>query len=204
MPNEKFTQLPTVANATLDDIICAVQGGVSVQETLSQIYNIVSSTLIAPFAGDPNGNVAGTQYKNLVWDTSGSVLYICVTTGTSSTAVWEPVAPVTPFNWNVINVTSANMSGNNGYISNNGSLVTLTLPTTSAVGQVFNIVGLGAGGWQIAQNVGQSIKYGNITTTTGGAGYVSSTNSNDTVELVTTIANTQWAVVNSQGNLNYF
>lgn len=203
MANEAFTQLPVVANATLNDIICAVQGGVSVQETLSQVYSIFAGTLVSSFAGDPNGSVAGTQYKNFVWDTSSSILYICVTTGTSSTAVWQTVAPTATFNWSVISVTSAAMVGNNGYITNNGSLITLTLPTTSAVGQVFRIVGLGAGGWQIAQNVGQNIQYGNQATTVGGAGALSSTNANDTVELVTTVANTQFTVVSTQGNLTY-
>ncbi|MDE3023319.1 MAG: hypothetical protein KGI54_15970 [Pseudomonadota bacterium] len=44
------------------------------------------------YAGNPNGNVAGNANVNgasdLVWDTTNSILYICTTTGTASTAVW--------------------------------------------------------------------------------------------------------------------
>jgi len=204
MPNEKFTQLPTVVNSNLNDIICAVQGGISSQETLSQVYQAFATQLITPFAGDPNGNVAGTIYQQFVWDTVSFKLYICTATGTSSTAVWTLATSSSTFNWNVISVTSAIMSGNNGYITNNVALVTLTLPTTSSVGQVIKIVGLGAGGWQIAQNVGQSIVIGDQSTTTGGGGSLSSTNANDAIELVTTIANTQWTVSNgAQGIITY-
>jgi hypothetical protein len=47
MANEKFTQLPTVSTAQLSDIICAVQAGVSSQETLQQILNLISTNLIS-------------------------------------------------------------------------------------------------------------------------------------------------------------
>jgi hypothetical protein len=87
MPNEKFTQLPIVANATLSDIICAVQAGVSVQETLSQVQQLMLSNTILTYPGNPNGNLAGSTYQ-LCWDTVDSVLYICTVTGTSLTAVW--------------------------------------------------------------------------------------------------------------------
>ena len=91
---EMFTELPTVASADMSDIICAVQGyvsptvlGLSVQETLQQVYNLFQSNIILFNAGDPNGSVAGTTYQFL-WDTADSILFICTTSGTSSTAVW--------------------------------------------------------------------------------------------------------------------
>lgn len=93
MANEKFTQLPTVTNAQLSDIIAAVQGGVSVQETLQQIQILMQANIIKNFAGDPNGNVAGTVY-GLCWDTVNNVLYTCTTSGTSATAVWTPAGSV--------------------------------------------------------------------------------------------------------------
>jgi hypothetical protein len=91
MANKKFTQLPTVPNATLDDIICAVQGASSVQETLSQIQELMLDNTIFSFAGDPNGNLAGATYQ-LCWDTVNDILFICTTTGTALTAVWTQSA----------------------------------------------------------------------------------------------------------------
>lgn len=91
---EMFTSLPTVATAQMSDIICAVQGyvnpsnlGLSVQESLQQVYNLFQSNIILFNSGNPNGAVAGTTYQ-FCWDTLNSTLYVCVTSGTSSTAVW--------------------------------------------------------------------------------------------------------------------
>src|SRR5580693_9393557 len=98
MANEMFTQLPSVANAQLTDIICAVQGyvspsspGTSVQETLQQVFNLMQSNVVLSFAGNPNGNVAGVTFQ-FCWDTTDTALYICTTSGTASTAVWTLVA----------------------------------------------------------------------------------------------------------------
>jgi hypothetical protein len=98
MSNEMITSLPTVTNASLTDIIYAVQGytsptsiGTSVQETLGQVLSLIQSNVIAHFAGNPNGNVAGTQYQSLCWDSADNFLWICTTSGTASTAVWKPI-----------------------------------------------------------------------------------------------------------------
>jgi hypothetical protein len=90
MANEKFSQLPTVSASTLGDIIAAVQSGVSVQQTLQQVYDLFQSNVVLNFAGNPNGSVAGVPYQ-LCWDTTDGILYVCVTAGTTNTAVWQPV-----------------------------------------------------------------------------------------------------------------
>lgn len=92
-----------------------------------------------------------------------------------------------------VTTTSQAMSANNGYVSNNAALVTLTLPVTAAFGSVIEIIGLGAGGWSVAQNAGQSIKIGIQTSTVGAGGSVSSSNPSDSVKLVCIVANTVWA-----------
>ncbi len=89
MANEKVSELPTVASATNADILYAIQGGVSVQETVQQISNRISDNVVLENAGDPNGSVAGTK-NQLLNDTTNDVLWLCKTTGTSSTAVWIP------------------------------------------------------------------------------------------------------------------
>jgi hypothetical protein len=91
MANEKVSQLPSVINSLLSDVIYAIQGGTSSQETLQQVYNLFSSSIMLNFAGNPNGNVAGTANQTLCWDTSHKFLWICTTTGSTSTAVWTPI-----------------------------------------------------------------------------------------------------------------
>lgn len=98
MSNEMFTDLPDVSSAELTDIICAVQGyvdsgtlGTSVQETLQQVYDLFLANIVQGYAGDPNGNLEGTAYA-FVWDTSNSSLWVCTTTGTTSTAVWTEIS----------------------------------------------------------------------------------------------------------------
>lgn len=91
---EMFTELPTVSNSLLTDIICAVQGysspsvlGLSTQQTLSQVFSLFQSNIILFNSGDPNGSVAGSTYQ-FCWDTLHYTLYLCVTSGTTTTAVW--------------------------------------------------------------------------------------------------------------------
>lgn len=146
---QMFTSLPTVSTANMSDIICAVQGyvsssnpGLSVQETLQQVYNLFQSNLILFNAGNPNGAVAGTTYQ-LCWDTTDKILYVCTTSGTSSTAVWSPAIPVittptasTYASWDA----NANLSANNfnaGYATTATAVGTTTLTVASASQQYF-------------------------------------------------------------------
>jgi hypothetical protein len=108
--------------------------------------------------------------------------------------------------WNVVGGTSQAMSVNNGYVANNGALVTITLPATAAQGTVVAVTGglSGAGGWKLAQNAGQIIHFGSVATTTGVTGYLSSNNQFDGVQLLCVQANTDFVVIASQGNITYF
>jgi hypothetical protein len=249
MSDEKITDLPTVANALSADIIYAVQGGVSVQETLQQVLNLTRDYVILNGSVNPNGSVAGTIYQ-LYFDTVHLKFYICTTSGSTSTAVWTLIAanayvptltngqliigstgvnPVAStltaganisivnsagsimiagtgfagFSWTVVASGTQAMAANAGYIMNNGaSLVTLTLPVTAAVGSLIGIQGASAGGWSIAQNSGQTINIGSIASTTGAGGSVSSTNAHDSMLLVCTVANTNFACLGGvQGSL---
>jgi hypothetical protein len=52
------------------------------------------------YAGNPNGNVAGTaasgqQPPTLLWDTTDNVLWVCSVTGNASSAVWVSTTPGT-------------------------------------------------------------------------------------------------------------
>lgn len=82
MANVKFTDLPNATVAQLSDIICAIQSGVSSQETLQTVFNLMLSNVILNFPGNPNGNVAGVIYQ-LCWDTTDKIMYVCTTSGTT-------------------------------------------------------------------------------------------------------------------------
>ena len=96
---------------------------------------------------------------------------------------------------------NATMAVANGYLANKGTLLTLTLPTTSAVGTTVRVAGMNAGLWLIAQGASQYVKFGNQTTTTGAGGSLASVLTYDAVELVCIVADTGWVVVSSVGNI---
>jgi hypothetical protein len=87
--------------------------------------------------------------------------------------------------WNEITGTSQGMAIDNGYISNNAALVTLTLPDTAPVGSIIKVTGKGDGGWLIAQNAGETIIISEASsTTTGVGGSLASSDDYDSVELI--------------------
>ena len=103
--------------------------------------------------------------------------------------------------WNEETGTSSTMSVANGYIANNAALVTFTLPTTASVGDIIRVTGKGAGGWKIAQNASEIIHFGVVDSTTGTGGSLASTETYDSVELVCIVANNEWVVISSVGNI---
>ena len=70
---------------------------------------------VVPYAGNPNGKVAGVQGGNgisptIVWDTNDNILWFCTTTGTASSAVWQGLAPLTGNSNYAFNVADATTS----------------------------------------------------------------------------------------------
>jgi hypothetical protein len=105
------------------------------------------------------------------------------------------------FTWTDVTGTTQTMAINNGYTANNAGTVTFTLPTTAAYGTTMAVVGKGAGGWSIAQSSGQIIHFGVSNTTSGATGTLSSTKQYDCVFLLCTVANNEFTVYDSIGNL---
>lgn len=138
MANEMFTQLPVANNATMNDIIAAVQGavmdagGVSVQETLGQVFTLFLANAVLNFAGNPNGNVAGVQY-GFCWDTTDNILYTCTASGTATTAVWTRSGSVTfPIPMSD-GGTGANLTpSNGGLVFSNASTMAILAGTATA------------------------------------------------------------------------
>lgn len=201
MSNEKVSQLPTVTNALLGDVIYAIQGGISSQETLQQVSNLMLNNTILNYPGNPNGNLAGKIYQ-LCWDTVDKFMYVCTSTGSASTAVWTQITEGSgTFDWVTVTGTSVTMNVNTGYIANNGALVTLTMPSVAVVGDEIDVIGIGSGGFTIAQSSGVTINLGSSATMTGAGGSLSSTDAHDTVSMICTTANTNWSVYAAVGNI---
>lgn len=108
--------------------------------------------------------------------------------------------------WTEVTGTTQAAAVNSGYITNNAGLVTVTLPSTAAVGSIVRITGKGAGGWRLAQNASQQVIWmeggvdGTNETTVGTGGRIDSTDDYDSVELICITANNIWGVLSSKGN----
>ena len=59
--------------------------------------------------------------------------------------------------WVSVTASSVQTESNTGYQANSSTGVTLTLPPAPTVGDWIKVVGVGSGGWTIAQNAGQRI-----------------------------------------------
>lgn len=105
-------------------------------------------------------------------------------------------------NWSLVTGTSQAGVINSGYIVNSATLATITLPATAAVGSILEIVGVGAGGWRLAQAAGQQVVFGNLSNTAGTAGQLNSTHQRDALRLVCITQDTTWQVISSIGNID--
>lgn len=104
--------------------------------------------------------------------------------------------------WSVVTGATQAMTPDNGYIANHGTKTVFSLPTTCAAGKTLRVSGMNqATGWKITQAASQVIYFGNLTTTTGIAGYLESTAIRDSVELVCIVADLEFNVVSSMGNI---
>lgn len=168
-----------------------------------------SATLVTSSAGVPAWTSSMTNGQILIGST-GATPVVGTITGTLGVTVTNGAGTITisggggGYTWTEVTGTTQAMAANNGYITNNPALVTLTLPTTAALGTTLSIAGKGAGGWKIAQNAGQEIFFGTIATTIGATGYLQSTQQFDSIELLCITANTQWTVITGpQGVITY-
>lgn len=107
----------------------------------------------------------------------------------------------TPMPTTTVTGTTQSASVNNAYVTNNAGAVTVTLPASAAVGDEIIVMGLGAGGWILAQNSSQLIRFGNAVTTTGAGGSLASTNRYDTLHIKCIVTDTTFSVIGAQGNI---
>ena len=94
--------------------------------------------------------------------------------------------------------TNTACTSNNAYIANSASQLTFTLPAAPALGDRVQVLGLGAGGWQLNANTGQTLY---DTQTLGGNGMAGIVGTRDmAIELVYAGSNT-WIVDAGRGTV---
>lgn len=164
------------------------------QENLSNEGFIIPSQTAAKIANLTNSTNGTLIYNS---DTNKLMIQINGTWIAIDTSLLVP-----PFVWNVVTSVSEAMVSFNGYLSNFAGLITYTLPTSSNVGDIIRVAEMNASGsFTITQNSGQQIQFGSLTTTLGMSGSLSSTAVGNSVELICTVANTNWLVLSNVGVL---
>jgi hypothetical protein len=153
---------------------------------------------------DSKAPIANPTFTGLVTTpaikvTTGAGAGKVLTSDADGDATWE-TASGGGLTWSAV-VNNATMVVDTGTIANKGSLLELTLPTTSAVGKVLRIAGMNAGLWKVIQGANQYIKMGSVASTVGATGYISSTLTYDCVEMVCIEADKGWVVVSSMGTI---
>lgn len=131
------------------------------------------------------GNTSNTPAAATLTAGSG----IAITNGSGSITIASTTSGMT---WTTVSGTTQSAAVNNGYITNNAGAVTVTLPTTFAIGDSIEVKGLGAGGWVLAAGTATTIRIGSSVTSS--AGSLTSANQYDTVKVTGLVANTTWSV----------
>lgn len=173
-------------------IVSIFQGAASQTANLTEWRND-SGTALSFVAANGDISVPDEAY-GVGWDGSLEV--------PTKNAVYDKIQTISGgITWVEVTGTSQSAAVNKGYITNNAGLVTVTLPSTAAVGDTVEVTGKGAGGWKIAQNASGVIHFGNLDTTTGTGGSIASTATRDGVRLVCVVANNEWNLLSSVGNI---
>lgn len=156
-----------------------------------------------------------TQFNTLVGGASNAITSIAPSTagfvltsngGSANPTFQSPAAPTT-FAWVQVASGTQAVSPATGYVTDNATQVTYTLPATPSFGDGFVITGGVSGAatapWTLAQNANQQIKFGNSATTVGVTGSLTATLQYDTVELLCIVAGASavWVVIESVGSI---
>lgn len=127
---------------------------------------------------------------------------IAITNGSNSISIATTGAAGGGLVWTDVTGATQTVVAGNGYLADRGGGVAFTLPASSTIGDVFRIAGV-QGSWTMAQAANQQIKFGNKATTVGATGSLTSTNAQDSIEMVAsnTSASSVWIVISSIGNI---
>lgn len=185
----------TVNSGTANQLAYYATSGTAV----SGLTGANSAMLVTNSTGVPAMTASMTNGQIIIGVTGGTPIPGTLTAG-SGISIANSAGGITisgtgsGIGWTEITGTSQAGAADSGYVSNNAGLVTITLPTTAAFGTALSVIGKGAGGWKLAQNSGQNIQIGSVSSTVGAGGSVASSNQFDSIDLLCTTANTTWTV----------
>jgi hypothetical protein len=180
--------------------LSAAQGGLGVASpTAHGILVAEGASAATPIVLAAGQLLIGTTASDPAAATLTAGANVSISSGSGSVTISATAVDA----WDDVSTASVAMDANTGYTANNGAtLVVLSLPATSAVGDFVEVTGKSSGLWEIDQAAGQQIHFGNVATTLGASGTLSATLQYDNVRLRCITANTIWTVVSSQGSLS--
>lgn len=163
---------------------------------VSPLTTANSSMLRTTSAGVPGWSGAMTNGQLMIGSTGATPTPATLTAGsgiqiTNGAGSISITSTDSGMEWEGIAGTSQPADNNMGYVVQNAGQTTITLPATSVLGDRIAVQGLGAAGWILTANAGQTIQVGSSATST--AGTVTSTNQWDSIEVVAVVANTTWS-----------
>lgn len=156
-----------------------------------------SAVLVTTSAGVPVFSSTMTNGQLIIGSTGATPTASTLTAG-NGISIGNSAAGITiastgsGMSWTTISGTTQAAAVDSGYIVGNAGQTTITLPATAAIGSSVSVRGLGAGGWILAANSGQTIKF--ITATTSSGGSFSSAEQYDSINVTCIVANTTWSV----------
>lgn len=173
--------------------------------TVQGLATANSAVLVTGSTGVPVWSSTMTNGQLIIGSTGATPAAATLTAGTgisitnAAASITIAVTGAATSSWVVETTTSRTLTAFQGVITNNAGLVTLTVPATTAVGDIFEVSGLGAGGWKIQFNTGQ-VGHLNSSATTS-AGSFASTNQYNTMRFLCVVANTTFVALSNNGNI---
>ena len=172
--------------------------------TVEGLATANSAMIYTNSSGVPAWSASMTDGQLLIGTTGGSPAPATLTAGTgiNITNAGGSItidAVSSGMGWTLDATGTIAAAVDNGYICGAAGATTITLPATCAIGQVVAVEGLGAGGWVLTANAGQTIQIGSGVTSA--AGSLTSAAATDNVYVLCIVANTTWRVTttNSAG-----
>jgi len=157
------------------------------------VVNVIENNPSIPTEFDGNSGYAVPLANKLQIVGTGSVS----TSGSGNTITISNSSSAT---WSTISASQTLVVGNGYFCVSPGGALSLALPAVSSVGNMIRVVLDGSTSFTITQSAGQQIRVGNLATTAGVGGSLTSTQQGDSIHLVCRTANLYWVVVSSMGN----
>lgn len=168
-------------------------------QPLIGVFNPPIASRRSPLVTDkaPIGQIWVNKLTNSVW---------MLTSFVGGSAIWTELdnsgSGGPGLTWSIEPAAAVTMANNHGYRNGNAGATVFTTPLVSPLGSIFQISGLGAGGWSLQAGAGDNFIFGQIVggaagTITPPVGHIYAS-----VTLVTVVADTTFEVIQTNDNLN--